>query len=64
MGYWYQIKKSKAKQTALSGDFFLFIPYFENSTGYEIKGAKYNFPQKKDLFSEFRGKCYITEFSS
>ena len=45
-------------------EIFLFILYFENSTGYEIKGAKYNFPQKKDLFSEFRGKCYITEFSS
>ena len=47
----------------LCWEIFLFIPCFENSTRYEIKGAKYNFSYENNLFSEFLGKCYITEFS-
>ena len=63
ISYWYQIETSKTKKWFLSR-IFLFISYFENSTRYEIKGAETIFLRKKGLFSEFWGKCYITEFSS
>ena len=41
--YWYQIKIVKPNKSLLCREIFLFISYFDYSTRYEIKGAKYNF---------------------
>jgi len=63
MRYWNQFETSKTKQNLRLGN-FPFIHFSENSTRYKLKGAEYNFSQKRVFFSQFLEKWYIAELSS